>query len=176
MPRLFTGLEIPGHESEKLAVLRGGLPGARWIEPADYHVTLRFIGDVGLSLANEIARELDGLRHRQLSVAIESLHVFGGDRPRSIVARVAVTDTLCTLQVEHERLMRRLGLPAEPRKFLPHVTLARLRNTSATDAAAYIESRGAFEMLHFQAPRFVLYSSKDSGGGGPYRVEAAYPP
>lgn len=175
MPRLFTGLEIAPHEAEELAALRGGLPGARWIEPADYHVTLRFIGEVGVSLANEIASELDGLHTRDLSVTIEGLGVFGGDRPRSIMARVAATDALCAMQGEHERLMRRLGLRAEPRKFLPHVTLARLRNTTSTDAAAYIESRGEFRRLQFVAPRFVLYSSKDSGGGGPYRVEAAYP-
>ena len=46
MPRLFTALEIPAAIGEQLALLRGGLPGARWVEPANYHVTLRFIGDV----------------------------------------------------------------------------------------------------------------------------------
>ncbi|MFO1117641.1 MAG: RNA 2',3'-cyclic phosphodiesterase [Beijerinckiaceae bacterium] len=175
MPRLFTGLEIPPHETRELAALRGGLPGARWVEPEDYHITLRFIGEVGVSLANEIARELDGLRTREINVTIERLWVFGSDRPRSIVAQVKATDAFCGLQAEHERLMRRLGLRAEHRKFLPHVTLARVRNASAQDAAAYIESRGAFTILGFVAPRFVLYSSKDSVGGGPYRVEAAYP-
>lgn len=126
MPRLFTGLEIPPHETRELAALRGGLPGARWVEPEDYHITLRFIGEVGVSLANEIARELDGLRTREINVTIERLWVFGSDRPRSIVAQVKATDAFCGLQAEHERLMRRLGLRAEHRKFLPHVTLARV--------------------------------------------------
>ena len=44
---------------------------------------------------------------------------------------------LTELQADLERLMRRLGLPAEGRKFVPHVTLARLRDTSPLDVAHY---------------------------------------
>ena len=43
MPRLFTGLEIPENVMNELSLLRGGLRGARWIEPENYHITLRFI-------------------------------------------------------------------------------------------------------------------------------------
>ena len=51
MPRLFTGLEIPAEIGQTLSNLRGGLPGARWIDPENYHVTLRFIGDIdGMSI------------------------------------------------------------------------------------------------------------------------------
>jgi len=56
MPRLFTGLEIPAEIGQTLSNLRGGLPGARWIDPENYHVTLRFIGDIDGISANEIAR------------------------------------------------------------------------------------------------------------------------
>ena len=55
MPRLFTGLEIPAEIGQTLSNLRGGLPGARWIDPENYHVTLRFIGDIDGVAANEIA-------------------------------------------------------------------------------------------------------------------------
>ena len=58
MPRLFTGLEIPSDVSRSLSMLRGGLPGARWIDPENYHVTLRFIGDVDDVVAHEIASML----------------------------------------------------------------------------------------------------------------------
>src|SRR6201990_1459449 len=54
MPRLFAGLEIPAEIGETLSNLRGGLPGARWIDPENYHVTLRFIGDIDGMSANEI--------------------------------------------------------------------------------------------------------------------------
>jgi 2'-5' RNA ligase len=57
MPRLFTGLEIPAEIGEILAHNRGGLPGARWVDPANYHITLRFIGDVD----GGTARDLTGI-------------------------------------------------------------------------------------------------------------------
>src|SRR4030081_3215322 len=62
MPRLFTGLEIPPAIVQSLATLRGGLPGARWIDPENYHLTLRFIGDVDAVVAREIAFILGRIR------------------------------------------------------------------------------------------------------------------
>ena len=49
MPRLFTGIEIPDELRRLLAQLRGGLQGARWADPDDYHLTLRFVGDAGFT-------------------------------------------------------------------------------------------------------------------------------
>jgi 2'-5' RNA ligase len=64
MPRIFTGLEIPENVSQSLAMLRGGLPGARWIDPENYHVTLRFIGDVDDQTELEVASLLGRVRRR----------------------------------------------------------------------------------------------------------------
>ena len=64
MPRLFTGLEIPAALGQSLSLLRGGLPGARWIDPENYHLTLRFIGDVDDEIAQEIAWLLVKVRRK----------------------------------------------------------------------------------------------------------------
>jgi len=175
MPRLFTGLEIPSNAATELSLLRGGLSGARWIEPEDYHLTLRFVGDVGRELANEIADRLDDIRAKPFEITLEHLAVFGADKPRALIARAVDTTPLMELQAEHERMMRRLGAPGDTRKFTPHVTLARLRGVAAAAVGAYIESRGDMRPLTFRPERFVLYSSRDSTGGGPYKIEAAYP-
>ena len=79
------------------------------------------------------------------------------------------------LQAEHERLMRRVGLEPEGRKFTPHVTLARLRDTSSMEVADYLSARPMVRSQPFRVSRFVLFSSRASTGGGPYVVEAAYP-
>ena len=50
MPRLFTGIEVPAEIRLALSAHRGGLPGARWVDPDQYHMTLRFIGDVDATL------------------------------------------------------------------------------------------------------------------------------
>lgn len=171
MPRLFTALEIPTEIGQSLAMLRGGLPGARWIGPENYHVTLRFIGDVDVSVAREAAYVLDGVARKAFDVRLDGLNSFGGNKPRAIVATVAQTRQLSELQAEHERLMRRIGLEPEGRKYTPHVTLARLRDVSSRDVADYLAAR-PYRSAQFRVNRFVLYSARDSVGGGPYVVEA----
>src|SRR5574337_967058 len=174
MPRLFTGLELPESVAGAVALSRGGVPGARWIEPEDYHITLRFIGEVGLPFAREIAEALSEVRRAPILVRFNGLGWLGGDKPRALVAQVKADAELIELQAEHERRMRRIGLAPETRKFKPHVTLARLRGVRPAAVADYLSSRGRLEVEAFTAERFVLYSSKE-GGGGPYVVEAAYP-
>jgi 2'-5' RNA ligase len=174
MPRLFTGIEIPPETAGDLAEMRGGIFGAHWMEPANYHVTLRFIGDVDARTADEIADMLDEIETKPMKIAFERLDWFGGDKPRAIVARIKADPALLHLQATHERRIRRLGLPPETRNFTPHVTLARLRRTSPIAVADYLHSRSNLKAAPFEASRFVLYSARDSVGGGPYLVEAAY--
>ena len=71
--------------------------------------------------------------------------------------------------------MRRIGLPPEPRKFLPHITLARIKGASVLAVADSLSMRAIIRPISFTAKRFVLYSSRASTGGGPYIIEAAYP-
>lgn len=175
MPRLFTALEIPREAALSLSLLRGGLPGARWIEVENYHLTLRFIGDVEGHVADEIANALDRVRRAAFTLTLSGVGAFGSKKPHSIYAGVAASPDLAALQAEMERICQRLGLPADPRKFTPHVTLARLRNASAADIATYLSARGNFATLPFRVGRFVLMSSRDSIGGGPYVVEEAWP-
>jgi 2'-5' RNA ligase len=175
MPRLFTGLEIPSEVESSLAMLRGGLPGARWVEPDNYHITLRFIGDVDDALAREIESMLAQVRRRGFELRLDGLSSFGGRKPRAVVASIPAVPALTDLQAEHERLMQRIGLEPEGRKYTPHVTLARLRDSSSRDVADYLAARGPWRSSPFSVGRFVLFSARSSVGGGPYVVEAAYP-
>ena len=175
MPRLFTGLELPDAVVRRLALMRGGVVGARWLEPEDYHVTLRFVGDVDARTAHDIAETLGEIRRPKAHVRFEGLSWFGGDKPRAIVAKVKADPALMDLQAEHERRFRRIGVQPETRKYAPHVTLARLRGVTQGKIADYLSSRGALAAEAFTAERFVLFSARDGSGGGPYVVEAAYP-
>ena len=175
MPRLFTGLEIPIEVGASLAMLRGGLPGARWADPENYHLTLRFIGDVDDVVAHEVASLLGKVSRNSFELRLDGLSSFGGRKPRAVVASVSPQQPVIDLQAEHERLLQRVGLEPEGRKYTPHLTLARLRDTSSRQVADYLATRGAFRSTAFEVSRFVLFSSRASVGGGPYVVEAAYP-
>jgi 2'-5' RNA ligase len=175
MPRLFTGLELPADVTQSLSMLRGGLPGARWIDPENYHLTLRFIGDIDDVMAREIAHMLGQVRRRSFELRLDGLSSFGGRRPRALVASLTPSPGVMELQAEHERLMQRVGLEPEGRKYTPHVTLARLRETSSLQVADYLNTRAGYRSAPFKVSQFVLFSSRASVGGGPYVVEAAYP-
>jgi 2'-5' RNA ligase len=175
MPRLFTALEIPRNAAMSLSLLRGGLPGARWIDVENYHITLRFIGDIDNRTADEVVNRLDRIDRPEFQVNLTGIGSFGSKKPHSIWAGVSPSADMTALQGEIERICQRLGLPPDPRKFTPHVTLARLRSSRLDDVVHYLSGRGDFRTSPFTVGRFVLMSSKESVGGGPYIVEEAFP-
>jgi len=175
MPRLFTALEIPREAALSLSLLRGGLPGARWLDVENYHITLRFIGDIDAPTADELISAFDRIDRSSFSLTLSGLGSFGSKKPHSIWAGVSPSTELKALQAEIERICQRHGLPPDPRRFSPHVTLARLRNARLGDVVKYLGAHGDFRTLPFDVGRFVVMSSRDSVGGGPYLVEEAYP-
>ena len=175
MPRLFTAIEVPPDIALHLSMLRGGLPGARWIDPENYHITLRFIGDIDCRTADEVAESLSRVERAPFELRLRGLDAFGGNKPHCLFAGIDAGPALTELQGEQERRMQRIGLKAEGRRYTPHVTLARLRNVKGFDVANYLSLRGSFSTMPFRVERFVLYSSKNSVGGGPYIVEETYP-
>ncbi len=118
---------------------------------------------------------LGRVKRAPFDLHMEGLASFGGRKPRAVVANVAPAQALLDVQAEHERLMQRIGLEPEGRKYIPHVTLARLRDSSSRQVAEYLSARGYFRTSPFRVRRFVLFSSRASTGGGPYVVEASYP-
>ena len=175
MPRLFTGLEVPYDVQLALSLKRGGLTGARWIDPENYHITLCFIGDVDNHVADEVSYELDrAASFESFHLRLSHLGTFGGDKPRALYAGVENNAALQQLQASHERVLRRVGLEPEGRRFVPHVSLARLRGVAAAEVADFIHQAGQFTPLDFTVRRFVLFSSRASVGGGPYLVEQSY--
>lgn len=174
MPRLFVALEVPPDIATALAAIRGGLPGARWIDPENYHLTLRFIGDIDDAMARDVHAALEEIRFAPFGVNLTGLAAFGHAKPRAVVMAAKLDAALGALHAEQERQLRRIGLAPEPRKFMPHVTLARLRHSTPFAVAEYLAMQGPFSVHAFQATRFALFSARDSVGGGPYIMERVY--
>lgn len=175
MPRLFVAIEIPRDAVLSLSLLRGGLPGARWVDAENYHLTLRFIGDVEGHVAEEAVAALDRIERPAFPLRLAGVGAFGSRKPHTLWAGVAPSPELSALQGEIERNFQRIGLSADPRKFAPHVTLARLRDVDPASIGRWMSARGDFQTDAFTVGRFVLMSSRDSIGGGPYVIEEAWP-
>lgn len=174
MPRLFSGLEIPAQLTETLALLRGGLMGARWIDPENYHLTLRFFGEVDYHQANDLADMLAEIQCEPFTLTLDKLGTFGKDRPRTLFAGFQPQEALDHLHAQHERIARKAGLKAVSRKFTPHITLARLRDISSLTLAHYLAQHDGFVPRTITINHVTLFSSRP-GGGGPYRREEHYP-
>jgi RNA 2',3'-cyclic 3'-phosphodiesterase len=174
MPRLFTGLEIPDDAALDLQMMQGGIPGAKWMEPANFHLTVRFIGDIDAGLAREIDRELASVMVRPFTVTLKSVGFFGGAKPHSLFVGVADNAALQQLHSLHEKKCRLLGLPPEPRKYLPHITLARLNHPDLRALQRWVEVHSLYQSAAIPIHSFALFSSRPLRGGGPYAVEESY--
>ena len=175
MPRLFTGIEIPAEVREEIARLRVPLPGGRWTEPENLHLTLRFVGDLEKPQAREFADGLETIDVDAFELRLAGLGTFGGNEPRSIWAGVEPSAPLEALARANDRAARTAGLPPDGRPFKPHVTLARLKYATPDEVARVLQRIGAFRSKPFIVGRFVLFSAKPKVGGGPYAIEEAFP-
>jgi 2'-5' RNA ligase len=174
MPRLFTGIELPEQVVWRLSMIRAGLSGAHWIDPDNYHITMRFAGDISDAAANHFADALLDIHFDSFELEVCGLGNFGGNKPRAIWAALKPSRPLDLLQKAHERAARLAGFPPETRNFTPHITLARLRNVRPHAVADYLARHGGFFSGPFTVTRFVLFSSRPNQGGGPYLVEEGY--
>ena len=174
MPRLFTGLEIPEDVAMGLDLMRGGLRGARWIDRENYHITLRFMGDIPDHVAREVAQGLDGLSFRPFGLRLKGVGYFGGKDPHTLYASIEESPEIRRLQAAQERLCQMIGLAPEARRYTPHVTLARLRDADPREVESYVAHHNLYRSRLFELQHFVLFSSRPSRGGGPYAVEEVY--
>lgn len=175
MPRLFAALEIPKDVAQSLSLLRGGLQGARWIDVENYHLTLRFIGDIDERTADDVLDAFDHVAKQEFELQLNGIDIFGSKKPRALYANVIASPALNALQSAIDNQCRRIGIMPDGRKFTPHVTLARLRHVNPFALRDYLDARSNFKSTAFNVSNFVVMSSKNSRGGGPYIVEERYP-
>lgn len=175
MPRLFTAVALPDDIADELASFATPLPGGRWIEPEDMHITLRFAGDIDNLVASEFHAALAGIQEPAFTLKLSGFGAFGGQQPKTLWAGVAESPWLDALARANDRAARSAGLPHPKHPFRPHVTLARLKGTRPETVARALEQLGAFESRPFAVEEFLLMSSKPNVGGGPYAIEDAFP-
>ncbi len=172
--RLFVALALPDSVADRLEMLQAGVPGARWQTREQLHLTLRFIGEVDGRDAADADDALSLIEAPRFSLALKGVGEFGGKAPHALWAGVDDRRPVAFLQRKIETALQRAGLPAEQRKFVPHVTLARLRGTPAGRVMDYLTDHALFASEPFEVEAFILYSSVLTSDGSIYRAERAY--
>lgn len=173
--RLFIALRPPADVRDRLIDCMDGVTGARWQDDDQLHLTLRFVGEVDRHLANDLAEALAGLTMPAFEVALRGTGVFERKgRAHILWAGVAPSEPLRRLQKKVERLCQEVGIEAEHRKFMPHVTLARL-NSSSGPVDAFLARTADLRFGSWHAQSFGLFESHLRTGGSLYRQVVDYP-
>jgi 2'-5' RNA ligase len=171
MLRLFVGIALPPELKLRLSLLAAGLPGARWVDPGNYHLTVRFIGEVDEGTASDIDAALASLQVPRFSVELAGIGHFG---TRMLWVGVARNPALVHLHDKVESALSRLGLGPEERRYAPHVSLARLKETPASRLQAYLGEHALFRAEPFAVDRFSLVASYLTKSGAIYEDQADY--
>ena len=175
MLRLFVGIGFPPELKLRLSLLCSGVPGAKWVDPGNFHLTLRFIGEISEDVAADIDGTLSRLRARRFTLQIAGTGVFGGEKPRSLWAGVERSPELAGLRDKIEQALIRTGLSPEPRKFSPHFTLARLRAPPLDKLHSFLVAHAHFRADPLQVEAFNLIASFQTKSGSVYEDQADYP-
>jgi 2'-5' RNA ligase len=175
--RLFVALDLPWALRQRLASLAGaGIPGARWVPPENYHLTLRFIGETPGFRAEEIDHALAGLKARGFPLTLAGVGTFAkGGRVVSLWVGVERNPQLDHLHGKIETALQRCGLEPERRRFTPHVTLARLDNAAETKLVHFVQAHNLFRADPVPVEHFTLFSSRLGKEQSVYTAEVEYP-
>ena len=167
--RLFVGIGVPETLANRLAIFQSGLPGARWVAPESMHVTLRFIGEVHRSDAEDIAEMLGQVSAPGFDLHLHGVGTFGqGPKAKALWVGIQPAEPLNFLQQKIESAVVRAGQPPEGRKFTPHITLARFNHADAHRLQMFIEGNNLFRAGPWTIDRFTLFESHMGKGGSVY--------
>ncbi len=173
--RLFVGLPIPGDISDQLSTLCNGLPGARWVGPSNMHITLRFVGEVSESDAEEIDANLTKVRVEPFDLELQGFNTFGrGSKTRALWTGIATSPPLDHLHNKIQSAVVRSGQPPESRKFIPHLTVARFSNVDIARLELFIAGNNLFRAGPFPVASFALFESVLGKAGPVYSPLATY--
>ena len=144
--RLFVGLVLPEPVRWQLGLLCTGLPGVRWVPPENFHLTLRFIGEVDGGTLDDVDAALAGIRARRFSLTLGGVGHFGsGQQVRALWAGVGREPALQHLRDKVESAVVRAGLPPEGKKFTP-ITACSARHPSRSPTSRCSPASSATSM------------------------------
>jgi 2'-5' RNA ligase len=116
------------------AELRTELAGVRWVPPANFHLTLKFLGSIDETMIEPIAgrlRQQLGL-FPPFSINAKGFGVFPSPRRPRVIWVGLVGDRLVPLALTVESALQPLGFAPETREFTPHLTIGRWRHADST--------------------------------------------
>ena len=173
MHRLFVALRPPAVVRQQLLATMQGVPGARWQDDDQLHLTVRFLGDLDRHQAEDVAVALGRVRGQRITARIDGVGQFDN----AIWAGVSPRAPLAALHAQVDGALRLAGIEPDNRAYLPHVTLARLPKSRSGDAAVvrWLADHAGLASAPFALDRLVLFESTLGSEGARYEAVAFWP-
>lgn len=176
--RLFVALRPPPAIRERLFDAMDGVPGARWQDDEQLHLTLRFIGEVERHTGDDLVAALGQVHAPIPIVQLAGVGRFAHrGRTDTLWAGVTPHDGLTALHCKVDAACVRAGLAPERRAFMPHVTLARLPRSvgAGTGIDGWLAATAGLASQPFALPHLVLYQSHLGRDGAQYEPVMRWP-
>jgi len=176
MNRLFVAIDLPDEVKNAIdGIVSRALDGARLVPREQLHLTLRFIGDGDEKIFEAIKKELGSIRATPFSLTLKGAgHFPRGREPSVLWVGMEENGPLLDLQKKIEQSIVNAGIAADERRFSPHITIARLRETPLAQVASLEEQHRQFRAGPFHVEEFYLYSSVLTRDGAIHKREAVY--
>lgn len=172
MPRLFIALHLPEAVKSGLLRLKTSVPTARWSDERQFHLTLRFLGDIPDNRVGKIETALSQIALPAFEMSLKSVGCFPENinKPTRVLwAGVSAPKALFDLQKQVELSMIGAGFGEQDKPFSPHITLARLKTDKPLDAVkSFLDANQNYASELFQVGHFALVESRLHTSGAVY--------
>lgn len=176
MIRLFIAIDMPETIRQEIQGMGRSIPKARPVPDDQLHLTLKFIGEVENSRLLDIHEALKGIRQLSFILRLQGVGVFPPrGTPRVLWTGALPVENSVILRNNIEKVLGDIGIPRGKKKYTPHVTLARLRNSPIRQLQQFLAGNAFFQTADFTVDSFILYSSRLTSKGAIHTVEASYP-
>lgn len=173
--RLFVAISLPDQVRWQLRLLCGGLPTTKWVPPENFHITLRFLGDLDGRDLDYVDAALAGIRAPTFSLHLAEVgHFASGGRVKTVWAGVAKEPALTHLHDKVESAVVRAGLEPDRQNYRPHVTLAHPKDPPPHKLQQYLAMNNLFRSESFEVTHFTLFSSHIGSETPIYHAERSY--
>ncbi|MDT0575148.1 RNA 2',3'-cyclic phosphodiesterase [Croceicoccus sp. F390] len=174
MHRIFIGIAPPPQVCGMLVDAMHGIEHARWQTSEQLHCTLCYVGEIVAPLANDLADALGTIRQPPFKLLIDGVgHFTRKDHPSAVYAAISGDAGLEALRRKVNAACRSCGIVPDARRFIPHVTLARL-NRSSGPIGPFLSVQARLASEPFAVNAFTLYESHLGNAGSFYEPVLRY--
>ena len=175
--RTFIAFELPEKIRSFISSIQEDLKSnrldARWVQPKNIHLTLKFLGNINKADTQKVGAAIfkSAADYAPISLAAKGIGAFPGiNRPRVLWIGIrGQTDVLIQLQKSLDDKLEKIGFPTENRPFKGHLTLARVKGQiNQAKLINAIKKYGEFEPKSFLADNIILFKSDLKSTGAVY--------